>query len=133
MSCLPGFWLDRLAKKRLGKAVISAYGLALAAILVTIVVLAHQRGGTRGMQYGPTIGNQFIIANEAGADNRDDVQCGLANPVNCASIYALTVTSVKDNTNRIPGTDDYPVCYSGSPVRVYPRRVRIIPRHAAGG
>lgn len=94
---------DQIIKMKWGKIFVSTYGISLATILLIIITLVHQRNGTRGFYYGPTIGNQWEITRKIGLSARTDVKCTVQNFIYFPSILALHRICLKDDADRMKG------------------------------
>jgi hypothetical protein len=97
-------WLiiDKAVRKWWGIALVAVQGVALAAVLATLMILVHQRGGTRGTHYGSTIADQFGVVRVLGKEPRRDVTCRIPNLFS-ASLHALGELCLSDDANKIEG------------------------------
>ena len=97
-------WLavDKAVRNWWGITLVAVQGVALAAVLATLMVLVHQRGGTRGIHYGPTIANQFAVVRVLGKEPRRDVTCRVQNLFS-PSLHALGEVCLKDDAGKIEG------------------------------
>jgi len=98
-------WLavDAAVKKWWGMVLVAADATALVVVLLTSILLVHQRGGTRGIRYGPTIADQHKIAIALGTESREDISCTVSNFLRFPSLRALRALAVPDNSGRLPG------------------------------
>ena len=91
--------VDRLVKKRRGVWVVSIYGISLACLLLSSIVIVHDRGGTRGRHYGPTIGNQLEVVQALAKQNTHyPVFCTVDNFMKYPSIPALRTLCLRDTS-----------------------------------
>jgi hypothetical protein len=91
--------VDRLIKIKWGAWMVSIYGISLVCLLVSIIVIVHARGGTRGRHYGPTIGNQLEVVHALGKQNtRYPVFCTVENFMKYPSIAALRTLCLTDSS-----------------------------------
>jgi hypothetical protein len=95
------FAVDRLVKMKWGVWMVSIYGASLVYILLSIMAIVHDRGGTRGRHYGPTIGNQLEVVRALGKQNtRYPVFCIVENFMKYPSIAALRTLCLKDTSSQ---------------------------------
>ena len=93
--------IEQVIRMKWGKVFVSIYGISLATILLIVVLLVHNRSGTRGIYYGPTIGNQWEITRKIGLNARNDVICTVPNFVYFPSILALHRICLKNDSERM--------------------------------
>jgi hypothetical protein len=98
-------WLavEQIVRKKWGKLIISMYGVSLIAILLTVIILVHQRSGARGFYYGPTIGNQLEITRKIGFNKRNDLNFTVENFKEFPSLKALRLICLKNDTDKMNG------------------------------
>lgn len=89
--------VDRFTKNQSGILGVAIYSSSLVSVLICLAVLIHQRSGTRGEGYGPTIGNQLQIANLLGREERSDVNERVENFKRYPSLKALQKISASDS------------------------------------
>jgi len=95
--------IDRITTRRWAAASVAVYGVSCVALVVALAVLVHERGGTRGISYGPTIGNQMEIVRDIGSEDRDDIYCTVENFVHFPSLVALRTISLNGEPGRKQG------------------------------
>jgi hypothetical protein len=96
--------LDWVLLKKLRKVIVPAYGISMAAIVVIVMVLVHERSGTRdGIDYyGATIGNQLDIARKMGKD-RNRANCTVAQFTDFPDYWVFERICLKDDAGRLNG------------------------------
>lgn len=100
-------WLsiDKIVMRKWGIPVVSIYGMSCMAVVVILVMMVHERGGTRGLHYGPTINNQLEIARDIGSKSRKDLIFTVYNLARIPSVHILRKICLKnDDPGRKQGT-----------------------------